>query len=73
MTPASHAGDPEFDSRSSYTYNDALLVQWLEFIVANDEARVRFPDSALYMPFFFAYGIGESNPCLPDESQLSVN
>ena len=46
MTPASHAGGPEFDSRSSYDYIRALLVQWLEFAVANGEARVRFSDSA---------------------------
>ena len=47
MTPASHAGGPEFDSRSSYDYIRALLVQWLEFAVANGEARVRFSDSAM--------------------------
>ena len=29
-----------------YILNVALLVQWLEFAVANGEARVRFSDSA---------------------------
>ena len=47
MTSASHAEGPEFDSRSSYCITiTALLVQWLEFAVANGEARVRFSDSA---------------------------
>ena len=47
MTTASHAVGPEFDSRSSYAYN-APLVQWLEFTVANGEARVRFSDGAVH-------------------------
>ena len=47
MTTASHAVGPEFDSRSSYAYN-APLVQWLEFTVANGEARVRFSDGAIH-------------------------
>ncbi len=31
----------------------ALLVQWLEYLVANEVARVRFPDGANFFWFFF--------------------
>ena len=58
MTSASHAEGSEFDSRCSYisfvTYK-ASLVQWLEFFVANEEARVQFPDDAYFLHAFIHY------------------
>ena len=57
MTLASHARGPEFDPRSSYDIRSksALLVQWLEYAVANGVARVRFPDSAVFANFILNF------------------
>ena len=52
MTAASHAAGPEFDPRRVYK-TGALIVQWLEYLVANEVAGVRFPVSASFFYFLF--------------------